>query len=92
NSEVTEQKRHPALPSSQSFNEKKINPPIIKRSSKPTSQSEPKRGNETPDYKALDGLLFEIDTYSDSEAKRDWSGALDDPAWDDGSAFPSKQD
>ena len=56
NSEVTEQKRHPALPSSQSFNEKKINPPIIKRSSKATSQSEPKRGNETPDYKALNGL------------------------------------
>ncbi|BAY87627.1 putative helicase (plasmid) [Calothrix parasitica NIES-267] len=92
NSEVAEQKRHPALPLSQSLDEKKINPPIIKRSSKPTSQSEPKRGNETPDYKALNGLLFEIDTYSDSEAERDWSSAKYDPAWDDGSAFPSKQD
>ena len=51
-----------------------------------------KCGKGTPGYKAFNGLLFEIDTYSDSEAERDLSGALDDPAWDDGSAFPSKQD
>lgn len=38
------------------------------------------------------GLLFELNTYSDSEAEHDWSGAKYDPAWDDGSAFPSKQD
>lgn len=92
NREIVEQKRHPTLPSSQSLDEKKINPPIIKRSSKPTLQSEQNRGNETPDYKALNGLLFQLDTYSEDEAEHDWSGAKYDPAWDDGSAFPSKQD
>jgi superfamily II DNA or RNA helicase len=78
----------PTSPPKQSPKELNINTPLVGHPSGASSPSDQNRN-----WEALNGLLFQPSTYSEkNEVEHDWSGVKYkyDPAWDDGSAFPSK--
>ncbi len=78
----------PASPSRQSHSDIKIDPPLLKHLPKPTSPSEQNRSREVARNQTAN-VLFQPNRYCGNQPKHDWSGVKYDPAWDDGSAFPS---
>lgn len=78
----------PTSPPKQSPKELNINTPLVGHPSGAYNASD-----QNCSWEALNGLLFQPSTYSEkNEVEHDWSGVKYkyDPAWDDGSAFPSK--